>query len=144
MLAGVSTRKFARVGEPVGLGVETEASATGRSSVSELFVQRTRTALEELMSRRLNDVRLAVTMLDGMEVAEATHVVALGISTEGVKIPLGLWEGSTENATPDAHAAGRSPRPRPGSENDRPGRVRRLPPRGHRRLLRTPPVTRTG
>ena len=38
-------------------------------------------------------------MLDGMEIAERTHVVALGISTEGVKIPLGLWEGSTENAT---------------------------------------------
>ena len=31
--------------------------------------------------------------------ADRTHVVALGISTEGVKIPLGLWEGSTENAT---------------------------------------------
>src|SRR3954449_1755046 len=98
MLAGVSTRKFAQVGEPVGLGVETEASATGKSSVWEMFVERTRTALEELMSRRLEDVRLAVMMLDGMEVAEATHVVALGISTEGVKIPLGLWEGSTENA----------------------------------------------
>jgi transposase-like protein len=26
-------------------------------------------------------------------------VVALGITTEGVKIPLGRWEGSTENAT---------------------------------------------
>jgi len=38
-------------------------------------------------------------MLDGLEIAERTHVVALGISTEGVKIPLGLWEGSTENAT---------------------------------------------
>jgi transposase-like protein len=25
-------------------------------------------------------------------------VVALGITTEGVKIQLGLWEGSTENA----------------------------------------------
>src|SRR5207244_8624011 len=25
--------------------------------------------------------------------------VALGITTEGVKVPLGLWEGSTENAT---------------------------------------------
>src|SRR4051794_4748222 len=99
MLAGVSTRRFARVGEPVGLGVETEASATGKSSVSEMFVERTRTALEELMSRRLDDVRLAVMMLDGMEVAEATHVVALGITTDGVKIPLGLWEGSTENAT---------------------------------------------
>ena len=38
-------------------------------------------------------------MLDGLEIAERTHVVALGISTEGVKIPLGLWEGSTENAS---------------------------------------------
>jgi putative transposase len=35
----------------------------------------------------------------GIEIAERTHVVALGISTDGVKIPLGLWEGSTENAT---------------------------------------------
>ena len=26
------------------------------------------------------------------------NVVALGITTEGVKVPLGLWEGSTENA----------------------------------------------
>src|SRR3954452_17688812 len=46
MLAGVSTRRFAGVGEPVGLGVETEASATGKSSISEMFVEQTRTALE--------------------------------------------------------------------------------------------------
>ena len=51
------------------------------------------------MSRRLDDMRLAVMMLDGLEIAERTHIVALGISTDGVKIPLGLWEGSTENAT---------------------------------------------
>jgi transposase-like protein len=99
MLAGVSTRKFARVGEPVGTSVEAGASSTAKSSVSEVFVERTRSALGELMARRLDDVRLAVMMLDGLEIAERTHVVALGISTEGVKIPLGLWEGSTENAT---------------------------------------------
>ena len=98
MLAGVSTRKFQRVGEPVGAGVEQSSSSTSKTTVSELFIERTRTALGELMSRRL-DVRLAVMMLDGLEIAERTHVVALGISTEGVKIPLGLWEGSTENAT---------------------------------------------
>ena len=99
MLAGVSTRKYARVGEPVGAAVEQSSSATSKSTVSELFIERTRTALGELMSRRLDDVRLAVMMLDGIEIAERTHVVALGISTDGVKIPLGLWEGSTENAT---------------------------------------------
>ena len=99
MLAGVSTRRFARVGEPVGEEVEQSSSATGKTSVSDMFIERTRTALGELMSRRLDDVRLAVMMLDGIEIAERTHVVALGISTEGVKLPLGLWEGSTENAT---------------------------------------------
>src|SRR5215217_946919 len=99
MLAGVSTRRFARVGEPVGGAVEESSSATGKSTVSELFIERTRTALGDLMSRRLDDVRLAVMMLDGLEIAERTHVVALGITTDGVKLPLGLWEGSTENAT---------------------------------------------
>jgi putative transposase len=99
MLAGVSTRRFAQVGEPVGDDVEQDSTSTAKSTVSELFVERTRTALGELMSRRLADVRLAVMMLDGLQIADRTHVVALGISTEGVKIPLGLWEGSTENAT---------------------------------------------
>jgi transposase-like protein len=41
---------------------------------------------------------LAVMMVDGIDLGERTNVVALGITTEGVKIPLGLWEGSTENA----------------------------------------------
>ena len=99
MLAGVSTRRFAGVGEPVGVDVEQKSASTGKTAVSDMFITRTRTALSELMSRRLEDVRLAVMMLDGIEIAERTHVVALGISTDGVKIPLGLWEGSTENAT---------------------------------------------
>ena len=50
------------------------------------------------MQRRLDDVRLAVLMIDGIDLKGRTNVVALGISTDGVKIPLGLWEGSTENA----------------------------------------------
>jgi transposase-like protein len=99
MLAGVSARRYASVGEPVGEEVERESRSTSKSTVSELFIERTRTALGELMGRRLDDVRLAVMMLDGMEIADRIHVVALGITTDGVKIPLGLYEGSTENAT---------------------------------------------
>jgi len=99
MLAGVSTRRYRRTGEPVGSELEAEARSTSKSSVSRSFVERTRRALGELMSRRLDDVRLAVLMLDGLELQGRTNVVALAITTEGVKIPLGLWEGSTENAT---------------------------------------------
>lgn len=99
MLAGVSTRRYRRTQEPVGAGVERAARSTSKSAVSRAFVERTRQALSELMARHLDDVRLAVMMLDGIELKGRTNVVALGITTDGVKIPLGLWEGSTENAT---------------------------------------------
>jgi putative transposase len=99
MLAGVSTRRYRRTQEPVGEDVETTARSTSKSAVSRTFVERTREALGELMSRQLGDLRLAVMMLDGLELKGRMMIVALGITTEGVKIPLGLWEGSTENAT---------------------------------------------
>ncbi len=99
MLASVSTRRYARTAEPVGSAVEAKERSTSKSSVSRTFIERTRRSLGELMSRRLDDVRLAVMMIDGLDLKERTHVVALGITTDGVKIPLGLWEGSTENAT---------------------------------------------
>jgi len=99
MLAGVSTRRYGRTQEPVGEQVEQAARSSSKSAVSREFVARTRESLEALMSRRLEDVRLAVLMLDGIELKGHTNVVALGITTEGVKVPLGLWEGSTENAT---------------------------------------------
>jgi putative transposase len=98
MLAGVSTRRYRRTQEPVG-EVEQQARSTSRSSVSRTFIERIRRSLGELMSRRLDDVRLVVMMIDGIDLGERTKVVALGITTEGVKIPLGLWEGSTENAS---------------------------------------------
>ncbi len=99
MLAGVSTRRYRRTQEPVGAEVEQQARSTSRSSVSRIFIERTRRSLGELMGRRLDDLRLAVMMIDGIDLGERTNVVALGITTEGVKIPLGLWEGSTENAS---------------------------------------------
>jgi putative transposase len=98
MLAGVSTRRFARTQEPVGEEVESGARSTSKSAVSREFVARTAETLAALMARRLDDVRLAVLMLDGIELKGRTNVVALGITTEGQKIPLGLWEGSSENA----------------------------------------------
>ena len=99
MLAGVSCRRYGRTQEPVGAEVEREARGVSKSSISRTFIERTREALGELMSRRLDDVRLAVLMIDGIDLKGRTNIVALGITSAGVKIPLGLWEGSTENAT---------------------------------------------
>jgi putative transposase len=98
MLAGVSTRQYRRAQEPVGTETEADARSTSKSAVSRMFVQRTRDLLWKLMNRPLADLRLAVMMIDGIELHGRTNIVALGITTAGDKLALGLWEGSTENA----------------------------------------------
>jgi putative transposase len=55
------------------------------------------------MSRPLGDIRLAALMLDGIELKGRCCVVCLGVTTDGIKVPLGLWDGSTENKTVTAH-----------------------------------------
>ena len=45
MLAGVSTRQYRRVQEPVGEELETDARSTSKSAVSRTFVHRTRDQL---------------------------------------------------------------------------------------------------
>src|SRR3954467_6977574 len=99
MLAGVSTRRYARTGEPVGTEIDEVSRSTSKSAVSREFVSRTRENLVELMSRPLGDLRLAVLMLDAIELNGRCCVVALGIDTDATKHPLGLWDGSIENAT---------------------------------------------
>jgi putative transposase len=103
MLAGVSTRRFARTREPVGEKVTVRERSASKSAVSREFVGRTREHLDALMSRDLADVRLAALMVDGIELKGRCCIVALGVSTDGVKLPLGLWDGSTENKTVTAH-----------------------------------------
>jgi transposase-like protein len=98
MLAGVSTRRLRRTREPVGVEVTASERSVSKSAVSRAFVAKTSENLDALMSRSLADVRLAVLMIDGIDLKGRTNVVALGISTDGVKTPLGLWEGSSENA----------------------------------------------
>ena len=73
-------------------------------------------------------------------------IVALGITTEGVKIALGLWEGSTENATVAGTLLVRPRRPRARSRAGDAVRDRRRPRRCARRSRRcsatTSPVQR--
>ena len=98
MLAGLSSRRYARGLEPAGTAAEDAASATSKSAVSRRFVAATETALAELMSKRLDDLDLVAFMVDGVHFGEHTCVVALGIGIDGTKHPLGVEEGSTENA----------------------------------------------
>jgi transposase-like protein len=99
MLAGLSTRRYPVGLEPVGQKVTETSSATSKSAVSRRFVAMTETALAELLAANLSGLDLVALMIDGVHFAESCCVVALGIGIDGVKHPLALVEGSTENAT---------------------------------------------
>ncbi|MGO9655516.1 IS256 family transposase [Mycobacterium sp.] len=99
MLAGLSTRRYAVGLEPVGQQVAETSCATSKSAVSRRFVAMTETALAELLAADLSGLDLVALMIDGVHFAEFCCVVALGIGIDGVKHPLALVEGSTENAT---------------------------------------------
>jgi transposase-like protein len=99
MLAGLATRRHVAAAEPVGQAVAEQATATSRSAVSRRFIAATKTALAELLARDLAPLDIKVLMVDGEHLAEHLAVVALAITADGTKVPIGLWEGSTENAT---------------------------------------------
>ncbi len=99
MLAGLSTRRYPVGLEPVGQRVEKSARSTSKSAVSRRFVAATETALGELLAAPLGGLDLVALMIDGVHFGEHLCVVALGIGIDGVKHPLGLAEGSTENTS---------------------------------------------
>src|SRR3989440_12794038 len=99
MLAGLATRRHVAAAEPVGAGVQKQATATSRSAVSRRFIAATKTALADLLARDLTPLNIKVLMVDGEHLADPLAVVALAITADGTKVPVGLWEGSTENAT---------------------------------------------
>jgi putative transposase len=102
MLAGLATRRHQAAAEPVGTKVNQTALATSKSAISRRFVAATHKTLGELMSRDLAELRVAALMVDGIQVA-GRCCVALAILADGTKLPVGLWDGSTENATVVRH-----------------------------------------
>src|SRR6266508_1605347 len=99
MLAGLSGRRYHSALEPVGETVEATASGTSQSAVSRRFVTATAERLAEFRSRPLDDQRWLICFVDGFDFAGHTMIGALGVTADGTKVPLGVVEGSTENAS---------------------------------------------
>ena len=94
--AGVSTRKYRRSLET--LAADVPQRSTSRSSVSRRFVALTKQRLAEFLSRPI-EREVRIVMIDGKVFEEHCLLVALGIRADGIKRVLGLWEGTTENAS---------------------------------------------
>jgi putative transposase len=93
MVRGVSTRDYEQVIDLAhdGFGVK-------KSSVSRDFVRASAAEVKALAERRFDGEHFPAIMIDGVEYAGETMIVALGITADGTKRVLGLRQGATENA----------------------------------------------
>ena len=85
--------------EAVGAEIEAQARGTSKSSVSRRFVTATTEQLASLRARRLDEERWLIMFIDGFTSAGHMLVGAVGVTADGVKVPLAVAEGTTENKT---------------------------------------------
>jgi len=95
VLLGLSQGDYERVASRFAGGF-----GLSQSTVSERFIERSAKALEEFETRSLEDLDFTALIIDAKHVAGKQMVVALGVTIEGRKIPLGFAEASTEHHGP--------------------------------------------
>jgi transposase-like protein len=100
MLINVSTRRFGRaVRLPAGDIPATAGAGMSKSAVSRRFVALSAAQMKVWMAADLSKLDLLVIQIDGIHVEnDLVLLAAVGIDGDGVKHPLGVLEGATENA----------------------------------------------
>src|SRR5438094_7485756 len=92
VLYGISCRNYEAAARaiPGAIGLSS-------SSVSRAFIEASGTKLKEFQERDLSGERYVTLFLDGKNFADATLVIALGVTADGTKRFLGFVETDTEN-----------------------------------------------
>jgi putative transposase len=100
MLINVSTRRFGRaVRLPAGDIPSAAGVGVSKSAVSRRFVALSAAQMKEWMAAELSKLDLLVIQIDGIHMEnDLVLLAAIGIDGDGVKHPLGVLEGATENA----------------------------------------------
>ena len=99
MLINISTRKFGRsVRLPEGDIPVVKGTGVSKSAVSRRFVALSAERLKDWMAADLSRLDLLIIQIDGIHIEEDLMLLAaVGIDGGGVKHPLGVLEGPTEN-----------------------------------------------
>ena len=92
ILHGLSCRRYEECAEAVP-----EAFGLKGSTVSRRFIRASGRRLRELCERRLEGYDFVVLILDGKSFGSDEMVIALGVTREGRKIPLGFIQTGAEN-----------------------------------------------
>ncbi len=75
----------------------TESFGLSQSSISRAFIEESSKALEEFEGRDLRHYDFTALVVDGKYLSQDTIVIALGVTSNGVKIPIGMIQSCSEN-----------------------------------------------
>ncbi len=92
ILLGLSTADYGRVVQAF-----TDGFGLSQASVSRSFIERSAKALEAFEQRSLAGHDFVALLIDGKHLARQQIVIALGITMEGQKLPVGFVQTTTEN-----------------------------------------------
>lgn len=92
-LRRVSQRDYAK-----GLPKIAASFGFSKSAVSRSWVKATEKQLEKLRTRKLGGLGIVAVFIDGKRFAKLGVVVALGVSSDGQKHVLGIYQSSTEHS----------------------------------------------
>jgi len=93
MLTGVSTRNYEGLLEEI-----TDSTGLKKSTVSSAFKKSSEKSLSEINGRDLSAHEFVAVMIDGIGFGDRMVIAALGITTKGTKMIIGLREGDSENS----------------------------------------------
>lgn len=92
VLKGLSCRNYQVCAQAVP-----EAFGISSSSVSRRFIKATEAKLRQFQERSLKPYDLVALFLDGKSFAQEEMIIALGVTIEGEKVPLGFVQAASEN-----------------------------------------------
>jgi len=92
ILFGLSQKNYSEVTRTTA-----ESFGFSQSSISREFIEASTRALEEFEERDLGEYDFIGLAIDGKYLRKHQIVIALGITIDGIKIPLGFIETTTEN-----------------------------------------------
>ena len=92
MIKGIATRSYQDCAEAVP-----EAFGLSSSTVSRRFIKASAEKLRQFRERSLSQYDLVALFIDGKTFADQEMIIALGVTMEGHKIPIGFVQAASEN-----------------------------------------------
>ncbi len=94
IILGLSQHDYEKVTRSI-----TDSFGMSQSSISRRFKEESSKALEEFEKRDLSNYEFLAIVIDGKYLSRDNVVIALGVTSMGVKVPLGFVQTTTENST---------------------------------------------